>query len=221
VVKNTVSRPTFFITEFSFRTNKRIILTWDQMRIAPDGFEIAITRRHLSVTARSHQLTDRSGHQRPLRQRSTGSRLISFAYPGNAIDPGRLPILQRLGIRFARRGGRGTAIRRRGGFAFEPARISAVIPRRGARPTDFVISKRAVQQARMEDRVRHSTACRTTSIRGSIRPPGCSPQFLDYLIATAIGSSLSGTGPFYEPGLERRPMAVIEEKRKTAAHRAW
>jgi peptidoglycan/xylan/chitin deacetylase (PgdA/CDA1 family) len=100
---------TFFITEgFSFRTNKRDYMTWEQIKeLHADGFEIGNhTRDHLGVSAPTlGRLREQieainarcAGHGIP--------RPVSFAYPGNAITPEAIPILQELGLRFARRGG--------------------------------------------------------------------------------------------------------------------
>src|SRR5439155_23206086 len=48
---------------------------------------------------------------------------VSFAYPGNAIDPGSIGILEELGFRFARRGGAPEYPYEEGnGVAYEPGR---------------------------------------------------------------------------------------------------
>src|SRR2546429_2611207 len=100
---------TFFITEgFSFRTNKQDYMTWEQIaELNRDGFEIGNhTRDHLSVNARNlDHLTEQIEAINARCAEQGIPRPTSFAYPGNAIHPGVLPILQRLGIRFARRGG--------------------------------------------------------------------------------------------------------------------
>jgi hypothetical protein len=77
---------------------------------------------------------------------------VSFAYPGNAIERGALPVLRDLGIRFARRGGSPEYPYKGGsGFAYEPGLDHPLlIPSAGdARPgwtlDDF---KRAAGQAR-------------------------------------------------------------------------
>jgi hypothetical protein len=75
----------------------------------------------------------------------------SFAYPGNGIDSGAFPVLEELGIRFARRGGAPELPYKEGkGFAYEPGLDHPLlIPSAGdARPEwtldDF---RRAVEQA--------------------------------------------------------------------------
>ncbi len=100
---------TFFITEgFSFPTNKKDYMTWDQIaELHRDGFEIGNhTRDHLGV---SKETLGRLEEQiEGINARCTAHgipRTTSFGYPGNALDPGALPILRKLGIRFARRGG--------------------------------------------------------------------------------------------------------------------
>src|SRR5438093_11506399 len=100
---------TFFITEgFSFRTNKQDYMTWEQIKeLHQDGFEIGNhTRDHLGVSDRTLDQLREQIEAINARCAEYGiPRPVSFAYPGNAITAGALPILQRLGIRFARRGG--------------------------------------------------------------------------------------------------------------------
>jgi hypothetical protein len=77
---------------------------------------------------------------------------MSFAYPGNAIHPEALPILRRLGIRFARRGAQPEFSYESGrGLAFEPREDHPLlIPTTGdARPAWTLDDlKRAVAEAR-------------------------------------------------------------------------
>jgi hypothetical protein len=77
---------------------------------------------------------------------------VSFAYPGNAIVPGALPILKELGIRFARRGGAPEHPYDWGrGFAYEPgADHPLLIPSAGDARPDWTLDdfKRAADQAR-------------------------------------------------------------------------
>lgn len=118
---------TFFITEgFTFATNKEDYLTWEQIaELNRDGFEIGNhTRDHMGVSkANLPQLTEQveainakcAAHGIP--------RPTSFAYPGNAIDPGSLSILEEAGFRFARRGGAPEFPYAQGrGVAYEPGR---------------------------------------------------------------------------------------------------
>jgi len=118
---------TFFITEgFTFATNKEDYLTWEQIAaLHRDGFEIGNhTRDHMGVSKTSlPKLNDQveainaqcAAHGIP--------RPTSFAYPGNAIDPGSLQILEQLGFRFARRGGAPEFPYDQGrGTAYEPGR---------------------------------------------------------------------------------------------------
>lgn len=147
---------TFFISEgFSFPSNKRDYMTWDQIReLHDDGFEIGNhTRDHLGVSVRT---LDRLQEQIEAIDRRCAEhgipKPISFAYPGNAITPEAIPILKELGIRFARRGGAPEHAYEWGrGFAYEPgADHPLLIPSAGdARPdwtpADF---KRAADQAR-------------------------------------------------------------------------
>jgi peptidoglycan/xylan/chitin deacetylase (PgdA/CDA1 family) len=148
-------RATFFITEgFNFKTDKEHYMTWEEIaHLHRDGFEIGNhTRDHMSVTKKSlgrlkeqlEAINDRCaefGLPRP----------TVFAYPGNGIDPGALPILKSLGIKVARRGGQPEFPYKDGrGFAYEPGLDHPLlIPSAGdARPgwtlEDF---KQAVNQA--------------------------------------------------------------------------
>jgi peptidoglycan/xylan/chitin deacetylase (PgdA/CDA1 family) len=147
---------TFFVTEgFDFPTNKRDYMSWEEVaRLHHDGFEIGNhTRDHKAVTASS--LRDLAAQVRGINAACKKHGIptpTSFAYPGNAIHPGALPLLKALGIRFARRGGRPEHPYKQGrGFAYEPGLDHPLlIPSAGdARPgwtlDDF---KRAVGQAR-------------------------------------------------------------------------
>src|SRR5216117_4132680 len=116
---------TFFITEgFSFRTNKEDYMTWEQIaELHRDGFEIGNhTRDHMGVNARNlDQLTGQLEAINAHCLEHGIPRPTSFAYPGNAIHLDALPVLQRLGIRLARRGGAPERPYEGGrGFAFEP-----------------------------------------------------------------------------------------------------
>lgn len=116
---------TFFITEgFSFRTNKRDYLTWEQVaELHRDGFEIGNhTRDHLGITA---QTVSRLAEQLAViadRCREHGiPSPVSFAWPGNRFHPAALPILAAAGIRFARRGGEPEVpYAQGGGVPYEP-----------------------------------------------------------------------------------------------------
>jgi len=146
---------TFFITEgFSFRTNKQDYMTWEQIaELHKDGFEIGNhTRDHLSVSTRTLGQLREQIEAINVRCAEHGiPRPVSFAYPGNAIVPGALPILKELGIRFARRGGAPEHPYDLGrGFAYEPgADHPLLIPSAGDARPDWMIEnfKRAVEQA--------------------------------------------------------------------------
>jgi peptidoglycan/xylan/chitin deacetylase (PgdA/CDA1 family) len=130
----TVARPvlkkhgfgaTFFVTEgFDFLTNKRDYMTWVEIKeLHKDGFEIGNhTRDHKGVSARG--LKDYPEQARAVAARCKEHGIpapTSFAYPGNAIHPGALPILKDLGITFARRGGSPEHPYKEGrGVAYEP-----------------------------------------------------------------------------------------------------
>src|SRR5687767_15853490 len=82
---------TFFITEgFSFRTNKEDYLTWEQIaELHRDGFEIGNhTRDHKGVSK-----ANLAGLREQVEAINAQCALhgvpkpVSFAYPGNTIDP--------------------------------------------------------------------------------------------------------------------------------------
>jgi len=162
---HTVARPlllkhrfgaTFFITEgFDFPTNKKDYMTWEEIaQLHRDGFEIGNhTIGHQGVTDKT--LPDLSAQVRGINlqcEKHGIPKPISFAYPGNAIVPGALPVLKDLGIRFARRGGSPEHPYKEGrGFAFEPGKDhTLLLPSAGdARPTWTLEDlKLAVGQAR-------------------------------------------------------------------------
>ena len=148
---HTVARPlllkhrfgaTFFITEgFDFPTNKKDYMTWEEIaQLHRDGFEIGNhTIGHQGVTDKT--LPDLSAQVRGINlqcEKHGIPKPVSFAYPGNAIVPGALPVLKDLGIRFARRGGSPEHPYKDGrGFAFEPGKDHPLLlPSAGdSRPT--------------------------------------------------------------------------------------
>ncbi len=116
---------TFFITEgFSFRTNKKDYMTWEQIaELHRDGFEIGNhTRDHLGITAITFARLAEQLEGIDARCREHGiPRPISFAWPGNAFHTNALSVLRQAGIRFARRGGEPEVpYKEGGGIAFEP-----------------------------------------------------------------------------------------------------
>lgn len=116
---------TFFITEgFSFRTNKKDYLTWEQIaELHRAGFEIGNhTRDHWSVTADTLGRLPEQLEAIASRCREHGIPTpVSFAWPGNAFHTNALPILRKAGIRFARRGSEPEIpYREGGGMAYEP-----------------------------------------------------------------------------------------------------
>jgi peptidoglycan/xylan/chitin deacetylase (PgdA/CDA1 family) len=118
---------TFFVTEgFSFRTNKEDYLTWEQIgELNRDGFEIGNhTRDHKGVSKASLQgLRDQVEAINAQCARYGIPAPVSFAYPGNAIEPSAIPMLEQLGFRFARRGGAPEQPYEEGnGVAYEPGR---------------------------------------------------------------------------------------------------
>ncbi len=99
---------TFFITEgFDFATNKDDYMTWSQIaQLNHDGFEIGNhTRDHMPVTVDNLDRLSEQLEAINIQCLKNGiPRPVSFAYPGNAFDFGALPILEKAGIQFARRG---------------------------------------------------------------------------------------------------------------------
>ena len=148
---------TFFITEgFEFSKDKRHYLTWDEIaRLHKDGFEIGNhTRDHYGLTKKSFNADKLAEQIEAINRRCKEHgipRPISFAYPGNGIDVRALPILRKLGMRFARRGGEPEYPYKRGrGFAYQPGLDdSLLIPSAGDARPDWTLAdfKRAVRQA--------------------------------------------------------------------------
>lgn len=147
---------TFFITEgFTFRTNKEEYLTWQQIaELHRDGFEIGNhTRDHKGASK-----ADLAGLREQVEAINAQCALhgvpkpVSFAYPGNTIDPAGLTIIEELGFRFARRGGAPEYTYEEGnGVAYEPGRDHPLLlPSAGdARPSWTLDNlKRAVNQAK-------------------------------------------------------------------------
>lgn len=147
---------TFFITEgFTFTTNKRDYLTWEQVAaLHRDGFEIGNhTRDHLSITEKNVAKLAEQLEVIAARCRAHGIPApVSFAWPGNKFHVNALPVLQQAGIRFARRGGEPEvpyAIG--GGVPYEPGvDHPLLIPTTGDARPDWSLEnlKRAVAKAR-------------------------------------------------------------------------
>ena len=161
----TVARPllkrygfgaTFFITEgFGFRTNKKDYMTWEQIaELHRDGFEVGNhTRDHLGIQARTVERLEEQLEAINARCLEHGiPRPVSFGWPGNAFHTNALPVLARLGIRFARRGGEPEFPYKEGrGVAFEPGLDHPLlIPTAGDARPEWTLDnfKRAVGQAR-------------------------------------------------------------------------
>jgi peptidoglycan/xylan/chitin deacetylase (PgdA/CDA1 family) len=147
---------TFFITEgFTFGTNKADYMTWEQIaELHRDGFDIGNhTRDHMAASKENLPRLKEQIEAINAQFAAHGIRRpVSFAWPGNAIDPGALAILEQLGFRFARRGGAPEYPYEEGnGFAYEPGRDHPLlVPSAGdARPVWTIENlKRAVSQAK-------------------------------------------------------------------------
>jgi peptidoglycan/xylan/chitin deacetylase (PgdA/CDA1 family) len=148
-------RATFFITEgFNFKTDKQNYMTWEEIaHLSRDGFEIGNhTRDHMAVAKKNlGRLTEQVEAINERCAEFGIPRPTVFAYPGNGIDPGALPILKSLGFKFARRGGAPEFPYKGGrGFAYEPGRDHPLlIPSAGDARPDWTLAdfKRAVNQA--------------------------------------------------------------------------
>ena len=147
---------TFFITEgFTFRTNKKDYMTWEQIaELHRDGFEIGNhTRDHLGITDKTvPRLADQLATIAERCREHGIPQPISFAWPGNAFHTNALPVLQKAGIRFARRGGSPEVpYKEGGGVAYESGLDHPLlIPTAGDARPDWTLDhlKRAVAMAR-------------------------------------------------------------------------
>ncbi len=118
---------TFFITEgWDFATNKKDYMTWEEIaQLHRDGFEIGNhTRDHMGVTDKTKDRLEEQLQAIDDHCKEHGiPKPISFAWPGNSTTQAAFPILEKHGIRFARRGGAPERSYESGqGFAFEPGK---------------------------------------------------------------------------------------------------
>jgi peptidoglycan/xylan/chitin deacetylase (PgdA/CDA1 family) len=219
-------RATFFITEgFNFKTDKEHYMTWEEIaRLARDGFEIGNhTRDHMVVTR--EKLGKLKEQIEAINNRCAEfglPRPTVFAFPGNGIDAGALPILKSMGFKFARRGGEPEFAYEEGrGVAYQPGvDHPLLIPSAGdARPNwtleDF---KRAVDQA-------HSGRIAVLQFHGA--PDLAHPwvhcpverflEFMQYLDdhhfrVIALGDLERYVNPAKGPS---NPFAVIEDRKRS------
>ncbi|MCI0335676.1 MAG: polysaccharide deacetylase family protein [Planctomycetes bacterium] len=151
---------TFFVTEgFDFPTNKTDYMTWQEIaELHRDGFEIGNhTRDHISTTKENVAGLEEQVEAINKQCIAHGiPRTISFGYPANVTTPEALPILKKLGIRFARRGGSPEYKYPDGrGFAYEPGfDHPLLVPSAGdARPDwtldDFIAAVKQARQGRI------------------------------------------------------------------------
>jgi peptidoglycan/xylan/chitin deacetylase (PgdA/CDA1 family) len=146
---------TFFITEgFTFPSNKDEYLTWEQIaELHREGFEIGNhTRDHMGLSKANLPKVKEQIEAINAECAAHGIPTpTSFAYPGNTIDPDAIPVLAKIGFRFARRGGAPEHAYDEGnGFAYEPGRDHPLLlPSAGdARPFWTIDNlKRATSQA--------------------------------------------------------------------------
>lgn len=116
---------TFFITEgFTFKTNKRDYMTWEEIKqLDRQGFEIGNhTRDHLGIKAENVERVEEQLQGIDAGCASMGiEQPTSFAWPGNQFAVEALPALRKHGILFARRGGQPEFAYDEGrGVAYEP-----------------------------------------------------------------------------------------------------
>ncbi len=147
---------TFFITEgFNFKTNKVAYLTWEQIaELNDEGFEIGNhTRDHMGINQQTvSQLKEQLAAINDRCEQYGIPKPVSFAYPANSIHNDALPILQKEGILWARRGnkpeyGGGEDGR---GFGYEPVNDDPLlIPSAGIALPAWTIEdfKKAVDKA--------------------------------------------------------------------------
>ncbi len=100
---------TFFITEgFDFPTNKKIYMTWEQIKGLHDaGFEIGNhTRHHTAVSGQTAEQihADVEYIEKQCEQHGI-PRPVTFCYPGYATGDDALKVLRERGYKFARAGG--------------------------------------------------------------------------------------------------------------------
>jgi len=235
----TVARPllrkhrfgaTFFITEgFDFPTNKKDYMTWEEIaQLHRDGFEIG------NHTVSHNGVTDKNLSDLPAQLRGINNQCekhgipqpISFAYPGNAIVPGALPILKESGIRFARRGGAPEHPYQEGrGFAFEPGKDHPLLlPSAGdARPTWTLEDlKRAVGQARGgKIAILQFHGVPDTAHAWANTPPDQFEHFLEYLSKEKFSViALRDLAKYVDKGqVPADPLQVIRERQQVLKER--
>ena len=166
---------TFFITEgFTFRTNKEDYLTWEQIAIfIARDFEIGNhTRDHKGVSKDSLAgLREQVEAINAQCARYGIPAPVSFAYPGNAIEPAAFPILEEFGIPLCtprRRAGISVRRRQRRRIRTWAAIIRCCFPQRvtHVRPGRWTISSaptaQATQRKDCDSAVSWCARCRTS-----------------------------------------------------------
>lgn len=226
---------TFFITEgFEFKTDKQNYMTWDEIAtLHRDGFEIGNhTRDHASLNPKDPEALQRQLGKLAEQVIAINERCLehgipkptSYAYPGNGIALGALPILQDLGIRFARRGGSPEWPYEHGkGFAYEPGLDHPLlIPSAGdARPDwtldDFLRAIRQAERGRIAVLQFHG-------VPDLAHPWVNSPQdkfraYMEYLAhneCTVI--AMRDLGKYVDHDIQpREPFLVIDDRRRSVA----
>ncbi len=147
---------TFYITEgFDFSTNKNSYMTWEEIvQLHKDGFEIG-NHTHDHKPVNKQEIGHLKTQLNMIDQRCEKFEIpkpITYAYPGNVFAIEALPVLERAGIKFARRGGMPEYPRDGGmGPAYEPVvDHPLLIPSTGNARPDWTLEdfKRAAEKAK-------------------------------------------------------------------------
>jgi peptidoglycan/xylan/chitin deacetylase (PgdA/CDA1 family) len=219
---------TFFITEgFSFKTNKKDYMSWEQIaELHRDEFEIGNhTRDHLSVRNLSAAALEEQVRAINARCGEHGiPHPVSFAYPGNAIDTNAWRVLERLGVKFARRGGAPEYPYEGGrGFAYEPGKDHPLlIPSAGDARPEWTIEdfKRAAHQARNGRIVVLQFHGVPDNEHPWVHtPPEKFEQYMNYLAANGYKViALRDLARYVDPDVvPSEPLKVIEKRQKRVA----
>lgn len=226
---------TFFITEgFEFKTNKQHYMTWEEVaRLHRDGFEIGNhTRDHMMLMPRKpeffkKQLAQFQEQLEHINKRCKAHGIpqpVSFAWPGNGVSEKAFPILQKLGFKFARRGGEPEYDYKEGrGPAYEPGLDHPLlIPSAGdARPgwklADF---KRAAEQAKFG----HIAVLQFHGVPDLAHPWVHSPveRFKEYMQYLADNDytvvALRDLEKYVDPNVEPKdPFGVVNDRKRAIA----
>lgn len=226
---------TFFITEgFEFKTNKEHYMTWSEIaRLYQDGFEIGNhTKGHMGLDAKNAENLKNQLAAYPEQLSTINDRCkeygipvpTSFAYPGNGIVPEALPLLKKLGIKFARRGGAPEYPYEQGrGFAYQPGLDHPLLLPSAcdARPdwelSDFVKGVQQAKNGRIAIVQFHGAPDLAHSWVNT--PVGKFELYMKYLAENDYQViAIRDLEKFVNPGnTPKNPFSIIEERKKTLA----